>query len=119
MNVTLRRNSGADYVAYQLWQLLFDFYRAYNCPLDNMHNILIDFRNCQETALHDGDLTIVFGCCKEGHTRWWDTREFATGIPIQAISLSGYDYFLKLSIVGDAVYWDDITKRTHCISKET
>lgn len=115
MKVSLRRTSGVDYVAYQLWQLLFDFYRGYGCSLDNMHNILIDLSNCNEASLHDGDLTIVFGCCKEGETRWWDTREFPSGLPVQMLASSGYDYFLKLSIVGNDVHWDDITNKTKAI----
>lgn len=115
MKIDLRRSSGCDYVAYQIWQLLFDFYRGYDCSLDNMHNILVDMAACKEASLHEGDITIVFGCCKEGETRWWDTRTFAEGIPILDLSLSGFDYFLKVSIKGDAMNWDDITSKLEMI----
>ena len=107
----------SDYVAYQLWQLLLDFYRGYECSLDNMHNILIDMENCKEAALHDGDLTIVFGCCKEGETKWFDTRKLPSGIPVEQVYLSGFDYLLKLSIVGNDVHWDDITKKVNEVFK--
>lgn len=31
----------------QLWQVLFDVYRAFDCPLDQMHDMLCDYSNIE------------------------------------------------------------------------
>lgn len=37
-----------DSIPYVVWQRLFDFYRAGKCPLNQMSNMMVDFKNCEE-----------------------------------------------------------------------
>lgn len=92
-----------------LWQQLFDFYRYSGCDLENLSNLLIDFRNCQELfdkgLLYPKEKTtihFIFGCSTGSYMTTWLNRERWIFDSVKhTMTYSCYDKHLVCSVNAD------------------
>jgi len=86
-----------------LWQKLFDFYRGCGCPLNNMDNILIDYRNCQElfNRIASGETEQFLFQLEPGHlmTSWLNQSSwFNKDDPTSTVNQQGWDFAVLVTV---------------------
>lgn len=111
------RTHQEDVIPRKIWQQLFNLYREHGGPLDNMDNILIDLRNCEQIMSDIGgeDITkrFLFGFNYQNYmTTWIPEEKWIDPDCTKAIQFLSHDFFVLCEVSRDGAKFTWLTDET-------
>lgn len=88
-----------DFLPRFLWQNLFNIYRDYGCPLDDLLSLLVDLRNCEQAVENGGIYYFEFN--RHDSLTYWRLGNYYSEAFPPAISCN--DIIIKIEIQNESI----------------